>query len=239
MTYKHDPDTLTNNFAVNSAKQVVCLNNCYIQAPKSFFDGSLGVLGSDISLYGCFAVIMEDKTYAIVNVTGMFSISPTSINIKTIDEVEYYEFFFAKDTVIFKTTGILEQSKIIFDPFQTFLFQGKVPWYISYDDHGRLFDTAPHFAGFGSLKNPELMEFQTAMCGRRANSSSNEFLRLSIKDYSEGAVGNVDFAPMGSVIATVRSGLNKISGAYGQDGIISAIVSPSDKVGTVERIVRA
>ena len=239
MKLKRNPRAVTANFSVNAAEQVVCKNNCYIQAPKGFFDSGLGQLGADISLYGCFAVILESGDYALVNITAMFSIAPTSINIITVDDVEYYEFFFAKDSVIFKTTGLLEQSKIVFDPFQTFLFMGRVPWYISYDDHGRLFDTAPHFAGFGALKNPELIEFMSAMCGRKANDPSNEFLRLKIQNYSEGDSGNVEFVPMGSVIATVRSSLNKLSGAYAQDGIISAIVSPSDKVGTVEKIVRA
>lgn len=239
MKYKHNPSVISENFVVNSAKQVICKNPCYIQVPAYFFDQGLGKLGADISIYGCFVVILEDGQYGLVSMTAMFSIAPTSTNIKTIDGMEYYEFFFAKDSVVFKTTGLLSQSKIIYEPFQNFLFMGRVPWYITYDDHGRLFDTGPKYADFGALRNPEVMEFLTAMCARKANSTSNEFLRNVIKDYSEGDVGNVEFVPMGSVVATVRSSLNKISGAYAQDGIISAIVSPYDKVGTVEKIVRA
>lgn len=239
MQYKRNPEALKKNFSVNSAKQVICLNSCYIQVPMFFFDQGLGKLGSDISIYGCFPVIMEDGQYGLVNVTAMFSISPTTTNVKTIDGMEYYEFFFEKDSVIFKTTGLLSQSKIIYDPFQNFLFMGRVPWYVTYDDHGRLFDTAVKFADFKALRNPEVMEFLTAMCARKANSMSSDFLRNIIQNYSEGDVGSVEFVPMGSVIATVRSSLNKISGAYAQDGIISAIVSPYDKVGTIEKIVRA
>lgn len=239
MKYVRNPEVVTANFETNKAKQVICKNNCFIQVPKAFFEGNLGQLGAEISVYGCFAVIMETGEYSLVNISAMFSINPTSTSIITVDEVEYYQFFFAKDTVIFKTTGLLQQSKIIFDPYQTFLFMGRVPWYIGYDDHGRLFDSAPHFAGFGALKNPELMEFQTAMCARKGGDTSPEFLRLKIKDYSEGDAGNVDFVPMGSVIATVRSTLNKVSGANALDGLISGIVSPPDKVGPVEKIVRA
>lgn len=239
MKYVHDPDAVKANFEVNKSKQVVCKNSCYIQVPKSFFDNGLGTLGMDIKIYGCFATILETGQYGVVNTTAMFSIAPTATNIKIINDQEYYEFFFAKDSVIFKTTGLLSQSKIIYDPFQNFFFMGRVPWYVSYDDHGRLFDTAPHFAGFSALRNPEVIEFMTAMCARKANDVKNEFLRLTIRDYQEGAAGKVEFVPMGSVVAAVRSSLNKISGAYAQDGIISAIVSPSTEVGTVEKIVRA
>lgn len=237
--YRHNPAVMKSNFIKNEAKQVICKNSCSIQVPSYFFTQGLGKMGADTSIYGCFPVILEDGQYGLVNVTAMFSINPTSTTIITIGEVEYYEFFFARDTVVFKTTQLLSQSKIIYDPFQTFLFMGRVPWYIAYDDHGKLFDTAPHFAGFGPLKDPVAAEFLTAMCARRANSMSDQFLREIIKDYSEGAPGNVEFVPMGSVIATVKSGLNKLSGAYAQDGIISAIVSPYDRVGTVEKIVRA
>lgn len=239
MKYKHNPEALTKNFKTNDASQVVCLNSCYIQVPSFFFEQGLGVLGSNTSVFGCFPVIMEDGQYGLVNYTAMFSLNPTSTNIKVIDDMEYHEFFFEKDSVVFKTTGLLSQGKLIYDSFQNFLFMGRVPWYITYEAHGQLFDTAVKYAGFGSLRNPEVMEFLTAMCARSAISNSPEFLRNIIQDYSEGDVGNVEFVPMGSVIATVRSSLNKISGAYAQDGIISAIVSPYDRVGTVEKIVRA
>lgn len=239
MELVRDPKAVSANFWKNSAKQVICKNDCRIQVPSSFFENGLGSLGSDTRIYGCFAVILETGQYSVVNTTAMFSINPTSTTIKTVSGVEYHEFFFAKDSVIFKTTGLLSQSKIIYNPFHTFLFMARVPWYVGYEDHGRLFDTAAKFAGFNAFSNPETMEFLTAMIARRANDLKNEFLRISIKDYSEGDPGSVDFVPLGSVVTSVQSPLNKISGAYAQDGIISAIVSPSDKVGTVEKLVRA
>lgn len=239
MKYVRDPKAVRANFKVNEAGQVVCLNNCFVQVPKSYFDNGLGTLGTEIKIYGLFAVILESGQYSLVNTTAMFTITPTATTVKMIEGKEYYEFSFAKNGVIFPTTSLLSESKLIYEPFQNFLFMGRVPWFVSYEDHCKLFDTAPHFAGFGSLKNPEVMEFLSAMCARRANTTSNDFLRLSIKDYKEGEPGSVEFVPMGSVVATVRSSLNKISGAYAQDGIISAIVSPSDTVGSVEKIVRA
>lgn len=239
MKYTHNPKAVRENFEVNKAKQVICKNPCYIQVPMSYFDSGLGTLGADTQIYGLFVVILETGQMSLVNTTAMFNISPTATNVKIIEGVEYYEFYFAANSVVFKTTGLLSNSKLIFNPFQTFLFMGRVPWFVGYDDHGRIFDTAPKFAGFGALKNPEVMELLTAACARRANDESNEFLRVLIQNYSEGDPGNVDFVPLGSVIATVRSSLNKISGAYGQDGVISATVSPYNKVGTMERIVRA
>ena len=239
MKLTRNPEAVSANFVKNSAGQVICKNDCYIQAPKAFFEGNLGVLGSDISVYGCFVTILDSGDYALTSVTAMFSLSPTSTNIKTVDDVEYYEFYFKKDTVVFKTDGLLQSSKIVYDPFRTFYLMGRVPWYISYDDFGKLFDTAPHNAGFKSLENTSLMEFLAAMCARKRGTTDSEFLRLLIQKYSDGDAGQVDYVPMGSVVASVRSSMNKISGAYAQDGIISAIVSPADTVGTVERIVRA
>ena len=239
MNYKRNPQAVKANFAVNKAKQVICKQPCTIQVPKSFFDAGLGQLGVDTKIYGLFPVILEDGQFSLVNTTAMFSISPTATTIKTINEVEYYEFSFAKDSVIFKTTGLLSDAKLIYSVFQAFFFMGKVPWYVSYDDHGRLLDTAPHFAGFGAVKNPEVVEFLTAMVARKANSLDDNFLRVLVKSYADTEVGKVEFVPMGSVVASVKSSLNKISAAYAQDGIISAIVSPGEDVGVVEKIVRA
>lgn len=239
MKYTRDPKAVRQNFEVNKAKQVICKNPCYIQIPVSYVKDELATLGADIQIYGLFAVILESGQMSVVNTTAMFSIAPTATNVKIVDGAEYYEFFFAKDSVVFKTTGLLSNSKLIFNPFDTFFFSGRVPWFVSYEDHGRIFDTAPKFAGFNSLKNPEVMEFLTAACARKANDDSNEFLRIMIKNYGDGDPGGVEFVPLSSVITTVKSSLNKITGAYAQDGIISAIVSPYDKVGTMEKIVRA
>lgn len=239
MTYVRDPVAVSKNFAVNSAKQVVCKAACTIQVPKTYFDGNLGILGVDTKIYGLFPVILGTGQFSLVNTAAMFSIAPTSTTVITVDEVEYYEFTFAKDTVIFKTTGLLSDAKLIYEVFQAFYFMGKVPWYVGYEDHGKLLDSAIKFAGFGAVKNPEVVELLTSMVARKRGDMNNEFLRLAISDYSQTEIGKVDFVPMGSVIASVRSSLGKISGAHGQDGIVSAIVTPATEVGTVEKIVRA
>ena len=84
-----------------------------------------------------------------------------------------------------------------------------------------------------------MVEFLTAMVARKANSLDDNFLRVLVKSYADTEVGKVEFVPMGSVVASVKSSLNKISAAYAQDGIISAIVSPGEDVGVVGKIVRA
>lgn len=239
MSYKRDPDAVSKNFAKNAAKQVICKNACRIQVPKFFFDHNLGQIGVDTKIFGLFPVILETGQFALVNTMAMFQIAPTRTAIITVDDVEYYEFSFAKDSVLFKTTALLAESKIAFEVLQNFFFMGRVPWYVGYDDHGRLFDTAAQFASFGAVKNPEVTEFLTAMVARKAGTSNNLFLRNQIKTQEDGAIGNVDWVPMSSVMVSVRSPLNKITGAHAQDGIISAIIAPSDKVGAVERIVRA
>lgn len=239
MMKKRDPQAVRSNFTLNGSGQVVCKNPCTIQVPKDYFQSGLGVLGTEIKIYGFFAVILESGEYSLVNTSAMFSITPTSTSVVLIDHAEYYEFFFAKESVVFPTNELLSESKLIYEPFQNFFFKGRFPHFTDYEDSGKVFDTAPHFAGFGALKNPEVIEFLAASVARRKGSTDNEFLRTKIETYEEGAAKNIDFVPMSSVVLAVHSSLSKISGPYAQDGIISAIVTPSKSVGSVERIVRA
>lgn len=239
MKYTRDPVAVTANFEVNASKQVICKNNCRIQVPKGYFEHGLGQIGVETFVFGLFAVILDTGQYALVNTTAMFQIAPSSTTIISIEGLEYYEFSFPKDTVIFKTTGLLSDAKIVYEVFQNFFFKARLPWYVGYEDHGKIFDNAPKFAGFNALRNPETAEFLTAMIARKAGSSDNEFLRVVAESYDDVAVGKVEFTKMDSPITSVRSTLNKIAGAYAQDGIISATVSPSESVGTVEKIIRA
>lgn len=239
MKLVHNPEALRNSIAINKDNQAICLNALRVVVPRSFFENNLGTMTDKVNVYGLFPVIQEDNQFAMVNITARVSLTPSATKVVVYGGEEYYEFSFEKNSVFMPNVAVVQDGKIIYEVFRNFFFIARNPWYMDYEIHGSIFDSAPKFAGFGSLKSPELNEFLTAHIARKAGSSDNLPLRNSIRKYEDGAIGNVTFVAMGSVIQSVRSPLTKITGPYALDGLISAIVSPSENVGNVEKIIRA
>lgn len=238
MKYVRNPDLVRKSFAVNDAGQLIAKSACKIQIPIRFKDKGLAEIGIRTFTYGFFPIILSTGEYLINNVTALIELTPDSVTTCTIDEVEYYEFHFEKNSCVFKNMDVLKSGALMFNIFDEFIFLGKLPWYAEYEDVAKMFDTALKFAGSEIGNFPEVMEFIISMICRSKDDLS-KYLRTRLTDYKQVELGKVAYVPLKSVYYSVNSTLNKIAGSYMSQGIDSAIVCPTTSTGTIERILRA
>jgi hypothetical protein len=133
---------------------------------------------------------------------------------------------------------VVKRSKLIYNAISEFIFKGKIPYYVNYDDLGRIFDTAKKYTGTKAVISPQIVEFMAAYITRK-KADRTKFARegaSSLKDFSSDKLTVV---PMSSVFWSAPGTVNKIAGAYFEDGVTTAILQPSDKTHTVEKILRA
>jgi hypothetical protein len=168
----------------------------------------------------------------------MIEIMPARTTIVSIDEVEYHEFSFDAKSVVIKTTTVVRRDALIFNIIDELVFKGKVPWYVEYADLGHMFDTAKSHGNSNVGQNLEVIEFIASLITRPV-SDRTKYLRTTAKSYGDAAPSKVDYVPLKSVFYSVNSTLNKLSGSYFGDGIASALVNPTDRVDTIETILRS
>jgi len=238
MKLKRDSKTVLSCLVENKSNQVLTKVNCKIQVPVRFSTRGLGQIGINTFTYGCFAIILETGEYSVCNVAGLIELNPSSVNIITIDDVEYYEFSFDANTVVIKTTYIVKRSNLMYSILDEFIFKGKIPWYMSYDDLGKIYDTAKIYAGSNVGQNQETIEFLASII-TRSKKDRTKYLRTNISDYKETENDKIDFVPLNSVFYSVNSTVNRLAGNYFNDGVISSLVIPTDSVETIEAILRA
>lgn len=220
----------------NEAGQVIAKEKCYIQVPARFSSIGLGQVGVETIIYGCYALISESGRYTVRNINALIEISPTKVETVKVGDVDYHQFEFDAYQVMIKTSNIVKRDNIIYNIFDEFLFKGKVPWYVEYEDLGKLLDTAKKFANSDVGKNQDVIEFIVSMISRNKNDRTIN-IRHILNNYKE--LHNVSYVPLSSVFYSVNTTINKLSGSYFNDGIVSALVKKTDDTSEIEKILRA
>ncbi len=217
--------------------RVVTTKKLTITFPVRFRDIHLAVIGKVSFVYGLFAILMDDD-YALCNINGYVELGEASIKIEKVGEIEYYKFTYEPGDTVIMTKDIVARSNLIFTAIDEFVFKGKVPWYVGYEDMGMIFRTAQTFAGSRARIIPSMMEFFAAYIARK-NANRVEYVREGAKSRADFTRDKIAWVPLRSVFYSAPGTVNKISGAYFNDGIVSALVNPSEKAGSVESVLRA
>ena len=239
MALKRMPSVVLNQLVQTEQGQVFCKVPCRIQVPTRFADRGLAQVGTNTFVYGSFPIILDSGEYAVVNVCALIEISPFKITKTTLAEEEYYEFYFEANSVVIKTTEIVQRDAMMYNVFDEFIFKGKVPWYLGYDDMCKLFDTADFAAGSNVAELLEVIEFIASMV-TRSKADRSKFIRNVAKTYADFAnIANIDYVPLNSIFYSVNSTMNKLSGNYFDNGVRSSLVTTTTQVNKIEAIIRA
>ncbi len=218
-------------------KPVIAREPLKIIFPSRFRDIKLAVIGERSYVYGFFAIIVGES-YALCNINAYVELGQASVSKVDFNGEEYYEFSYEPGDTVIRTKEIVARSALIFTAIDEFVFKGKVPWYVEYEDMGKLFNTAEAYAGTKARILPSVMEFLASYIARKKNERA-KFIRDEAKTKDDFALAKIAWVPLRSVYWSAPGTLNKIAGAYFADGVVSAIVNPSKKVEKVESIVRA
>lgn len=235
--YKRNAEVVLSNLHKNTVGQVLCKKNCKIQVPVRFSEVGLGEIGMTVFTYGLFALILDTGEYSVLNVNSILELNPYKITMVTIDDVEYHEFHFDAGQVVIKTSSLIQSNTLIYNVMDEFIFKGKIPWYVGYEDVGKLLDTAKYHADSDVGQNPEVMEFIASMITRSA-SDRTTYIRSVAETYEDFDVKNISYVPLKSVLYSVNNTVNKIAGSYFSEGVVSALVNPSHSTEQVERLLR-
>lgn len=218
---------------------VTTKSNLTIHIPVRFSEIGLASVGSSVFVYGLFAMILDSGEYALCNVNALVEIRPSLIEKIMIDDTEYYQFRFYPGDVVIQTKELVCRSSLIYTAIEEFVFKGKVPYYVEYEDMGKLFDSSKKHSKTSANIIPSVMEFLVAYIAR-SKSDRTKFLRETIQTKQDIQPEKLEWVPLRSVYWSAPNTVNKLAGAYGgSDGIVSALVNPSQRVERIEKILRA
>lgn len=225
-------------FLEEVGEKVITKKACKIQVPARFADIDLAQVGIDTYVYAIYALIMEDGYYAVSNVNTMIKIEPAKTTLTKINGVPYYDFHFNAGSTLITTTNAVRRNLLIYNVINELEFKGKVPWFMDYDDIGKLFDTATSHADSRVNANLTAIEILAASLGRQKDDRL-KYYRTMVESREWMKNNPPAFVGLENVHYGVTNTMNKLAGAHFDHGVVSALVNPTTEVQHIEQLLRA
>jgi hypothetical protein len=231
---KRDPDYIK-KYLLISKDQVYTKKDMTIHIPQRYAQKSLAILGEENYCVGIFPIIMDNK-YSVMSLMSLLHLSSAVIDEVVINDTDYYTFFFEAGSEFIQETEVVRDDSITFNVFDEFISQGNIPWFIEYLDLANIYDTAGIYADSKMPRYKYPYEILISLMTRSPNDRMKLY-RYTLNKYSD-LDRYPDFTQLKSVMYMSKSTLNKIAGAYMDEGVVSALVYPSDRVERIEKLLR-
>ena len=224
-------------YTIQKGNNVIAKEELYFLFPDKFIDKNLSVIDMTSTLLACMA-ICKDNEYAVMNMPCKIKVSPSSVEDVVIDGVVYKKLIIDKNDLVMDTTKYVKNGNMVYDVFEYMVIQGKVPWYMEYEDLFGLFNNVPEYTGTSVGEDPLVFEIVTAVISRYGKDIHTSY-RNVIKKREDLKTKELKYIGLMNMYYTFKSTLAKISGSYFKEGIISAVVNgPTDKATDLEKIIR-
>ena len=216
--------------------RLVALKALKIYIPSRFDERGLAFIGIETQIVGIYAIVVDDTYYGISMVNAMMRIEPTSTVKVIIEEEEFYEFYFEPGSTVVSSVELVKTDTLVYKIYDEIIAKGRVPWYLGYTELGKLFDTAKYHAGANIGTNHEVTEMIVSMIARD-DKNRHQYYRQTVKSLADLKTNPPAYIPLTSVVYGATNTLNKLAGSYMGQGLVSALVTPTERVEKLESLL--
>jgi hypothetical protein len=208
-----------------------------IYVPERFSEKQLAVIGAETYIVGIFAIVVDDLYYGVSTANAMMRIKPSLISTVKFDDSTYLEFSFEAGSTVIATTELIKTDTLVYRIFDEMIAKGHVPWYLSYDDLAKLFETAEYHAGMRLTRSHAILEMIAAAVARDPQDRT-KYYRHSVVNQADERSRPPVVIPLRSITYGATNTTSKLLGSYWDQGLTSALVNPSTKVENIEDLLR-
>ena len=220
---KRDGDAIKGVLKTNG-QQMLTTKDIKIVIPYRYIQGKLASVGNTVSTLAVFAIVM-DGVYAMSNLCSIMPLTPSSTTVVSFEGEDYFEFSFDKGSVVSPNINLVVDDKNAYNIYNEFIAKGRVPWFMSYVDFGKVLTTAHSHAGITlSGTNAPLELIITSIT--RNSKNFYEYYRNTIKSLDEQFTKPPGYVPFKSVSYGATNTAGKIMGSYFDEGLTSALTAP-------------
>lgn len=219
--------------------RTVVLKPLKIYIPQRYEERGLADVGSRVHILGIHALTVEDKYYCVLVLDAIVEICPSQTNRIKMDGDDYLEFVFNPGDILYPFNSVVCNDTLVYEIFDETFAKGNIPWYLDVEDLSRIFDTAQSHAGANIGQEQEVTQLIVSVISR-SQDDRTKFWRTTIdsfKDLNDPKKKPV-FIPLSSVRYAATNTMTKLGGSYFGQGVISALIHPSQRTERIEKLLR-
>lgn len=209
--------------------QVVVTEDLYILIPDRYYEKDLAIREDEEQVFGMFA-ICSGEYYAFHSIFAMITTEPTRIIEKSIDGVGYSVMEYEVGDALVARRDLIQDTSIVFSHFNEFIFGGKPPIGMGYDDLLRSFDSMKKYSGLGSIKSLAVIEVMIMAIAKAKHDTSIAYKDTDMKDEPV-------FRSMNDIGSVVKGVLNRMAGAGFNPGLVQSLLEEKPASRKLERTI--
>lgn len=237
-TMVRNADAVSKQLLITPNDQLIAKDNITIQFPSRFLSKNIAGLGDNPWAIGVFAVALDTGEYAVFNWMAKVPLAPSSIREVEYQGVAYQEFEFFKGDVICPNINLVLSDTLPYYLYEEMYSTGKYPWFLSELDVLTLFKTTADAAGIRLVSNNATYEMLIAHLTRQTSDRYKVYRHVAAADMTKLIGPEFDIIGLRNVAYGAQDTTSKIMGSYLDEGLTSALISPSDRISTIESIYR-
>jgi len=216
---------------------LIAKEKLYILFPSKFVDKDLSILDNVCKILGVIAIMDDNNNYAVSTIPGRIDIEPSEIETVDINNELYTMLVIEPGDPLFSDTRIIQNTDMVFNVFELLLLQGKVPFYLNYEDLLNVFTNMPRYTGTSVGKDSLVFEILIALSARNPNNLDQQF-RMFVKDRKMAMSITPAWVGLRNIYYSYNSTLSKIAGSYFKKGLVASIIKPEKDATVLENILR-
>ncbi|MBE0438328.1 MAG: hypothetical protein IBX57_00980 [Gammaproteobacteria bacterium] len=221
----------------DAGDRTITTTGCRILIPARYKEQKLARMKEDTHILGVFAILLEDGTYGVSLAPAMIKTQPDKVLELKIDGVSYIELSYDKGSSVIANNDVVQDNTLLYNVWKEFIDGGHVPWFITYEDLGKLFSLAKYYTGTKLGANQQIIEMVVAVISRDSNKLNKQY-RHSIEKMSDVINNPPTTIKLTNVSYGATNTTSKLIGGYWKEGLNSALLNPSDKVEPIEDLLR-
>lgn len=230
---KRNPDIIKSYF--KKVKNTVLLKeDVKVLFPERYINRDLAQISSTVDVMSIYAIVDNNKNYAIVNKLIMQNLAPYNITEITIDNIIYKELYFRKGDVFITNTNLVKTNTLIYNVFDEFFTKGNVPWFLNYNDLSDILIASKEYTGSDIGKNPIAVEILASLIARNPDDKTKFYRTVKNKKTVKPS-----YIGLNNIFYSFDNTGAKLVGGYFGQGVPNAIVVPETKSSEVTKTLRA
>lgn len=235
---KRDADKIKASLMYTDDGKLLTKTGCKILIPASYIEKELAVIDRVTYIVACYMMVIGDEFYATSVVPSMMPISPDSTTEESYDENKFIVYHFDKGSVVCPNVELVRRDIFVYEMYKEMYSGGKIPFYFSELDVGRLTRQTPLYNGLALAETDAPMDLAASYI-TRLESDPKQFLRHHLKGpLDSGLNPKSTYVPMTSVAFGARDVTAMISGAYLDEGLTTALITDVKVISPMEEIYR-
>lgn len=218
--------------------QLIALKPLKIYVPERYLHiQPLAKIEEKVTILAIFGIVFDDRYYAVSKGCTLIQTVPNTINIVTIEDEKYLELQYDKGDILIFDTYPVRIGTLVYRINNEILSNGNIPWYLDHDDLGTIYETALSLAKVNFKVDNAIKEMLVAGMARWPEDPIKLYRHMA-KTKEIVKKTKPIFIGQSSVAYMTTNTTSKLMGSYLNEGLTSALVTPSENNEIIEDLLR-